>query len=50
VFGGFVAEEREVILFEGGRGQGCFRVEEAGELSNYGVSLVEEEEKAFSVS
>jgi hypothetical protein len=41
-----VAEEGEVVLFEGGRGEGCFRVEEAAELGDdafalwNGVSLV----------
>lgn len=30
----------EVVLFEGGGGEGCFGVEEAGELSDKGVALV----------
>lgn len=30
----------EVVLFEGGGGEGCFGVEEAGELGDQRVALV----------
>jgi hypothetical protein len=39
VLGELVAEEGEVVLFEGGRGEGCFGVEEAAELGNDAFAL-----------
>lgn len=40
VGGKLVAEKGEVVLFQGGGGEGCFGVEEAGELGDDGFSLM----------